>query len=462
MLDARVAVATLRFEAGTLTLHGDLPPSLLAGLPFLSWDARSACWRTPASSYAPLVLAFRAASVELEDQARSYATLERGARIVREPRPYQSEALAAWTRAGGRGLVVLPTGAGKTQLAMMAIDDRRRSTLVVAPTLDLVAQWYELLRSTFDVPIGVIGGGDYRVTDITVTTYDSAHLHMEHLGARFGMVVFDECHHLPGATYQLAARLCLAPYRLGLSATPERADGLEHVLDELVGPIVYRKDIGDLRGDWLADYDAVRVEVDLTDEERIEHDETRERYLSFVRANGIRLSSPQGFRDFIMRSARSEDGRRAMRDYRRQRELAFAASEKERAIEELLLAHRDGRTIVFTQDNRTAYRIARRFLLPIITHQTKVTERSAILEGFAQGRYGAIVTSKVLNEGVDVREASVAIVLSGSGSVREHVQRLGRILRKSEGKRAVLYELVTRGTAETRTSERRREHDAYR
>jgi superfamily II DNA or RNA helicase len=56
----------------------------------------------------------------------------------------------------------------------------------------------------------------------------------------------------------------------------------------------------------------------------------------------------------------------------------------------------------------------------------------------------------------------VAIVLSGSGSVREHVQRLGRVLRKGEGKRACLYELVTADTGETYTSDRRREHSAYR
>jgi superfamily II DNA or RNA helicase len=83
------------------------------------------------------------------------------------------------------------------------------------------------------------------------------------------------------------------------------------------------------------------------------------------------------------------------------------------------------------------------------------------LSNFAKGELGAIVTSKVLNEGVDVPSANVAIVLSGSGSVREHVQRLGRILRKSEGKRATLYELVAQSTSEERTSDRRREHVAY-
>ncbi|MCM8527458.1 MAG: ATP-dependent helicase, partial [Lentisphaeraceae bacterium] len=72
-----------------------------------------------------------------------------------------------------------------------------------------------------------------------------------------------------------------------------------------------------------------------------------------------------------------------------------------------------------------------------------------------------LVTSKVLNEGVDVPEASIGIVVSGSGSIREHVQRLGRILRKSSGKQAILYELVSQGTSEYYVSERRREHRAY-
>ncbi|HET9953255.1 MAG TPA: helicase-related protein, partial [Polyangiaceae bacterium] len=123
--------------------------------------------------------------------------------------------------------------------------------------------------------------------------------------------------------------------------------------------------------------------------------------------------------------------------------------------------HRQERSLIFTQDNRMAYAVSKQFLIPVITHQTKVKERSEILERFARGEYTAIATSKVLNEGVDVPEASVAVVISGSGSVREHVQRLGRILRRKDGKRAVLYELVSSGTGEAFTSERRREHAAY-
>ncbi len=455
---------SLLFRAGTVELRGLVrDAAMVAKLPrALVWDEREACFRAPAIAYGEILEGLRAADVEFDDQAPRDTPLTSGVRVHREPRPFQLDALNAWKAARGRGVVVLPTGAGKTHIAVMAIEDTRRSALVVAPTLDLVRQWYDLLRITFGVAVGVVGGGDHDVQPITVTTYDSAYLHMEHLGARFGLVVFDECHHLPGPTYALAARLCLAPRRLGLTATPERADGREADLEELIGPLVHRRDIRELAGEYLAEYDTVQLDVELEPEERAEHDAERALYLGFIAKNRIRLGTPRGFGEFVMRSAQSMEGRRAMRAYRRQREIGFVASKKLAYLVHLLDRHREDRTLIFTQDNATAYRVARRFLVPVITHQTRVTERSEILAGLQDGTYGAVVTSKVLNEGVDVREANVAIILSGSGSVREHVQRLGRILRKSGDKRAVLYELVTARTAETGTSERRREHDAYR
>ncbi|HEX9297796.1 MAG TPA: DEAD/DEAH box helicase family protein [Polyangiaceae bacterium] len=454
------------FVAGTLELRGpidagDLEFSAILGEACL-WDRRTGCFRAPASAYADIIRALVAANIPYEDRARRYRELPGGARIHREPRPYQAEAIEAWRRARGRGVVVLPTGAGKSHVAVLAIDDKRRSALVVAPTLDLVRQWYDLLTLSFGGPVGLVGGGDHAVETLTVTTYDSAFLHMDHLGARFGLVVFDECHHLPSGSFALAARACLAPYRLGLTATPERSDGRDAELGALIGPIVYRKDIVELSGDYLAEYEVERVSVRLTDEERRLYESERAIYRNFITGHGIRMSSQAGWGEFILLSSRSAEGRRAMTAYRTQRRLAFAASAKLEYLEHLLFLHRSDRAILFTQDNATAYEISRRFLVPAITHQTKVKERSHILAGLAAGDYAAVVTSRVLNEGVDVPDANVAVVLSGSGSVREHVQRLGRILRKKAGKRAVLYEVVTERTSETFTSERRREHSAYR
>jgi superfamily II DNA or RNA helicase len=287
-------------------------------------------------------------------------------------------------------------------------------------------------------------------------------MHVEHWGHRFGLLIFDEVHHLPSPSFQLAARLSLAPYRLGLTATPERSDGADTSIDELVGPIVYRRDIVEMTGQFLANYATTRLAVQLSPEEREQYEQERRVYLDFTRRHGIKFNGPNGWNKFIQRAASSRDGRRALDAYRRQKTLAVAASAKLRTLGDLLTRHANDRCLIFTLDNLTVYAISRQFLIPAITHQTKVKERSEILARFSQGSYGAVVTSRVLNEGVDVPDANVAIVMSGTGSVREHVQRLGRILRPRDGKSAILYELVTSQTAETRTSERRRDHLAYR
>jgi superfamily II DNA or RNA helicase len=446
--------------AGTLEVR-EWPESI-GPPPGAEWDPRTRCHRAPAVSYAAVIRSLVATGTPYTDRARAYEPLDEAPRVQRQPRPYQSEALSAWQAQQGRGVVVLPTGSGKSHLAMLAIADKRRSTLVVAPTLDLVRQWFDLLKGTFGVPVGVVGGGEHDVQRLTVTTYDSAMLHMDHLGSRFGLVVFDECHHLPSASYAMAARSCMAPFRLGLTATPERSDGREAALDTLIGPVVYRKDIVELSGDYLAEYETQCVSIALSPEERTEHDEARAIYRGFVQKHHIRMSQPSGWREFILFSSQSAEGRLAIDAYRKQRSLALAPRAKLEYLEHLLSAHRKDRAILFTQDNATAYAIARRFLVPVITHQTKVRERSAVLAGLGDGTYSAVATSKVLNEGVDIPTANVAVILSGSGSVREHVQRLGRILRKNGSKRAILYELVTQATTETYTSDRRREHSAYR
>lgn len=456
---------TVRFMAGTIEVRG-LPEGAPAIPPRFAWDPRTACHRGAGIDYPALVLALRAHKLEYADEARAYAELPPLDDVAMpEPRPYQTEALAAWKRHQRRGVVVLPTGAGKSHLAALALADARRSTLVVAPTLDLVRQWYDNLGKLYGDragAIGLVGGGEHDVQPITITTYDSAHIHAQNFGHRFGLVVFDECHHLPSEAYALAARLLIAPFRLGLTATPERADGKEAILEALIGPTVYRKDIKELSGNYLAEYDLERVEVELSASERSDYDTARATYRGFVTRQGIRVGTPKGWATFIMRAAGSDEGRQALAAYRRQRALALAAPAKIAVVEDLLIKHALDRTLLFTEDNAMAYQVSRRFLIPVITHQTKLKERSRILAELRAGTVGAVVTSKVLNEGVDVPEARVAVVISGSGSVREHVQRLGRVLRPQDGKRALLYELVTRDTGEGFTSERRREHDAYR
>jgi len=449
----------LTFEEGTLLLRGwqdsdPVPP------PFV-WDARVDLWRAQALFYRDSLEYLRQQQADFQNSAPRYNRLSLQLRDAPEPHLHQQESIEGWSQHGNRGVVVLPTGSGKSQVGLMAMVRVQRSALVVAPTIDLMNQWYDLLCNTFDVEVGLLGGGYHELQDLTVATYDSAYMHMERYGNRFGLVIFDEVHHLPGEMYSHAAEMSIAPYRLGLTATPERSDGRHVLLDTLIGPVVYEKGIRELSGDYLAEYRVERRQVQMVAEERAEYQAARAEYQTFLDSKNLRLGTLEGWQRFVMLSSRSSAGRRAMLAYRRHRRIALGTASKLRVLEDILKAHPRDRVLVFTNDNETVYEISRTFLVPALTHQTRTKERRAILEGFNRGEYLTLVTSKVLNEGVNIPEANVAVVLSGSATIREHVQRLGRILRRREGKEAVLYEVVSKDTVETRISDRRRRHPAY-
>jgi len=284
---------------------------------------------------------------------------------------------------------------------------------------------------------------------------------MEFIGNKFGLIIFDECHHLPGPTIRTAASMSIAPYRLGLTATPEREDGGESILYTLIGPPVYEIYIDELKGNILAPYITEQIFISLEPEEEKRYSESRQIYTDFIRKAGIDFRNRNAWQQFIIKTSTDQDGRRAFTAYLEQKNIARTAVNKFKMIWELINQHKDERIIIFTADNSTAYKIGNTFFLPVITHKTKLTERKLFLEKFRSGEYPVLVTSRVLNEGVDVPEATVGIVVSGSAGIREHVQRLGRILRAQKNKQAILYELISENTSETSISKRRRQHRAY-
>ena len=269
-------------------------------------------------------------------------------------------------------------------------------------------------------------------------------------------MVFDEVHHLGGEGYRDIARLLAAPARLGLTATFERPDGAHEAIEELCGPLVHRIAPDELAGDHLAAYDIKRLEVPLTDAEREEYERNREVFTDYLVRSNLDMNSGSDYRKLVMRSGSDPAAREALLANQRARAVMSNADAKTEALAEILDRHHEDRIIVFTAHNDLVYRLSERFLLPAITHQTGANERKEILEKFRNGTYSRVVTANVLDEGVDVPDANVAVVLSGSGSEREFTQRLGRILRpKQDGGRALLYEVITEDTAEERVAERR-------
>ena len=459
----------LSFDDGTLLLE-NAPDTV----PYAEWDDRVDEYRSQAQYYLEIrrwanesdgqtTLRESTATVEeIEDVARAYSELYLTPSVAIEPREYQQEALSAWQDNDRRGSVILPTGSGKTFLAVQAIADAGVSTLVVVPTIDLMNQWHATLTNAFgdQLPdgVGVLGGGSHNVTDITVTTYDSAYRYINEYGDQFGLLVVDEVHHLPAPTYQQIPEMTIAPYRLGLTATYERADGAHEDLEDLLGTVVYREEVDELAGDYLSEYETIHLGVELTDEERTTYDKEYQIYRDYVDSHEFDLWKEHGYQEFLKRTSYDPQGRRALIAKQRAEKIARTAEKKLDTLDNLLKRHYDDRTIIFTANNEFAYDISQEFVVPCITHQTETDERTEILERFRTGQYSMLATSQVLDEGIDVPAANVGIILSGSASKRQYAQRLGRILRPTDDRQpARLYEIIAEDTMETYVSEQRRQ-----
>jgi len=453
----------LSFDRGTLLLTGPQPRELsaLSESSVWKWDSRVGAWRCDAIHYAAMrgALAQRFGG-DFFDEVPSPVRVSWPKKDLPEPRAEQAEALAAWIRAGRRGQIVMPTGTGKTEVAFAAMAEAQVATLVVAPVRDLMYQWHRRILQVFGYDAGVVGDTTFDIRPVTVTTYDSAYIHMDKMGAGFGLLIFDEEHHLPGRCRREAAILSAAPMRLGLTATPERSDGLHADLDWLVGPVAYRLPFHQVRGSTLADFDVVRIPVALTDVEQATYDQCSRVVRHFITSR--RKEQPgYSWQDLCKETGRDPQARHAQKAYYLKQSIEDRAAEKLRVLEDLFRLHVGQQTIVFAGSNAMAVEVSKRFLVPSILSHTPKRERLAVLDGFAKGRFTVLVANRVLDEGVDVPEAKVAVVIGGQASTRQATQRLGRVLRRTGDARATLYEVVCEDTKDVERSRKRRRTDAY-
>ena len=441
--------AILKFEGGTIVIKGDVH------VPFAKYDSRSGCYRALACKYREVVEYLQNSGFEYEDEVLDPIPTPYF-ECSFELRDYQERALEKWME-DRRGCIVLPTGSGKTYVAMAAISEISQATLIVVPTLELVDQWKEKLKAFGEEWVGEFTGRKKEIKPVTITTYDSAYINAEKLGNKFMFLIFDEVHHLPSEAYMQIAELNAAPYRMGLTATYEREDGRHELLPELVGGKVFELKPSDLAGKHLSSYVIKRIYVPLTEDERAVYMEKFRIFRDYVEKKGIFLKSVEDFQRIVMATGYDERAYDALRALDEARKIAFNSKNKLIKLRELLEKHRGDKIIIFTRHNELVYKISKIFLIPAITYKTPREERKLFLNGFKAGKFRAIVSSQVLDEGVDVPDANVGIIMSGTGSAREYIQRLGRILRPSKGKdRALLYEIISKETGEVWTARRRR------
>jgi superfamily II DNA or RNA helicase len=443
----------IRFDRGTLLLDPwstTIDPETIPGI---AWDSRDGSWRAPAEAYAALVGRMADGDVRVSDKIPDHRT-DTASWSVPDLRWYQREALAAWIAAQHCGVIVLPTGAGKTILAAAAIATCGVSALCLVPTRVLLDQWAKVIGRYMPKP-GRIGDGERKLGPVTIATYASAVTWAPRIGAQFGLVIIDEAHHVGATCPAEILEMLVADARLGLTATPPSA-GADAALARHVGPLIYRLGVDDLIGDALAEFDLITIPIRLTPEERSRYKAGRatfaSQYSSFMRA------LPGATWDtFVASAMRSDAGRSAVAAWRRSRELLAYPEDKRRVVKELLMRHAASKTLIFTQDTRTAYDIATEFLVYPITHEIGRSEREFALARFNTDGANALVSAQVLDEGLDVPEAEIAIMVGGSSSSRRYVQRIGRVLRPAGGKRARVYELTVTDSVEVDYMHRRRE-----
>jgi superfamily II DNA or RNA helicase len=437
----------LWFDKGTLILKGE------AGTPYGKWDPRVGCYRIKAHHYRDVLEYLAESKLQVEDKVPMLPPLEQLKSNV-ALRNYQNEALNNWCKARNRGVLILPTAAGKTFIALKAIQQLKVQTLIVVPTLDLIDQWKKRVKDYLNLEAGAVGGGENTLRMVTVTTYDSAYIHAEQLGNKFMLIVFDEVHHLASKGYIQIAEMYTAPYRMGLTATYERSDQRQSLLSQLIGDPVYSVGIEEIAG-HLSPYTYEKISVELTPQEQQIYKSQMNIFRSFLQQRKITLRSAADFQKFIMTTGRDPKAREALLARNRAIRVAVNSEAKLNVLAQQLETYKNEKILIFTLYNDLVYSISLRFLIPAITYQTSREERREILLNFGSGKYPVVVTSQVLDEGVDVPDASVGLVLGGTGSNREYVQRLGRLLRKKESKIARLIEIISKETMEVCTSRRR-------
>jgi superfamily II DNA or RNA helicase len=389
-------------------------------------------------------------------------------------RDWQRTALTAWRAAGSRGIVEAVTGTGKTRVGIEALRDALsagRGCLVLVPTTALLQQWARILtRDLPEVRIGLLGDGrvaSLAACDVLIATIQSASRRRPEPADGRGLLVADECHRY-GAPSFAEALVDGFDQRLGLTATLERPDGgVADTLEPYFGPVVHHYGFREaLADEVIAPFRIALLGVDLTPPERDAYEENRETAKAARTQLVNRYGLPaQPFGEFLLAvNAASRGGftspltrtaRRYLGAFHAYREVLATTPRKLDAVPQLSPAIERARgTLLFGESVHAVERSAadlRRVGISVeaLHGQVPTRQRQEALADFAAGTLQALTAPRVLDEGVDVPEADLAVIVAASQSRRQMVQRLGRVVRlKDDGRLARLIIMYVRGTTE--------------
>ena len=385
---------------------------------------------------------------------------------------WQKEAKKIWINNNKHGIVKVVTGAGKTIFALSLISDLFNSfsysdgglrVIIVVPTTVLLDQWYLELTDRIHVPkdeIGLFYGKKKDVLDnkkIIIYVVNSARIrlkeHYEHFFKGNDLfLIADECHRYGSKENSKIFSLRYS-YTLGLSATPERYGdfGFEEKLVPNLGPIIYTYSYTDaLKDGIIPPYKIIKVLVKLRLDEQRRYDMITEKIhktYSVLLSDYPQLRSSISLQDFIKRlnslyeSTKDEEIASYLSLIYKRKSLIHMSRSKLSALKELYREEslQNDKLLIFHERIEVAEEIYK-FLVDndfnaVIYHsEMGIQERVSAISAFKDGRANILVSCKALDEGFDVPNADTGIIVAGTSSVRQWIQRMGRILRKAPGK----------------------------
>jgi superfamily II DNA or RNA helicase len=358
-------------------------------------------------------------------------------------RPYQEEAYEAWLMKGRRGIIIAPTGTGKTVIACHAIMAANTPTLIITPRERILKMWQESLKVKFNLEATAFYDREKVLSNLTISIYNSVALHpwiLDH----FKMVILDEVHHVAAETFsQILFRLEDKDV-MALTATLKREDGRHNEVAARL-PVVYCLDLATaIKNGYVSPIEIYPVSAPLTEVESrlyrdVEHKIMRVRSeLEAAKATG---SSNTRWLETQLKKLLN-----------RRRQLLSRIPSKKRKVLELVKACSEDRVIVFSESIDSIEELKNYLVENGVTAETyhsgkpeKV--RDAIFAGWGK-EFKVLLAVRALDEGIDVPEVATGIIIASGKSTRQLVQRQGRLMRPVEGKTAKLYVVYAESTYE--------------
>jgi superfamily II DNA or RNA helicase len=386
---------------------------------------------------------------------------------------WQKRALQAWKESEYVGVVEAVTGAGKTHVALAAIHEHISmgwKVVVVVPSIVLQEQWAKQITTRviryLSVPCRMAfmgGSGEYHPEyDILIAVAAGASSKILYREGTDSLLIADECHRY-GATNWSRVLEVKFKRHLGLTATYDRSDnGIDEYLNPYFDGVCYSLDYQEaLEDDVIAHFKVAYIAVEFDDTERMQYDEAdqicRKLRHKLVESYGVPANPIGEFMKTVVELSQggSEDSevtkisRRYIKMFNQRRKLIANADGKFDALDGLLPSIRAAeRTIIFTQTKVAAEQAVSRLKTAglkakVLDSTMSMDERKAIFADFENGDEDVVAAPILLDEGVDVPAADLAIVLASSRSKRQMIQRMGRVLRKKQDERlariAILY-----------------------